>query len=405
VVSISTRGPPSGVDERWQVGQLGLRREPGRLVLAQHAEQPPHLGQRLPGHLAQRAELGAGRFRHLAEPVGRGLGLDRDQRQVMGDHIVQFPGDPGPLLEHGAPLPFGVGVRGLRDKRALRAQPGADAVHRDRHGREHNGGAGRAVQVRDVLEQPPAPRQERQRPHPPQRRTPLPDRRQPVHHAARGRRRVLHPRAQHPADPGQPVLLADLAGRRRAVGHGRAGDTAIPVCLNPAYASYLSVTANALAPLLTQLAGLPGAPVRIVQEAVTYRQGEGNSVDIGEGGPGAVGTPQVSHLVLPDQLPVAPMTPVQLASQLDASYGPQLVASVIGDGPGASEAQNAVAAALLLAAHDGPDASRTPGLAPGTPAYLAAERFAALPGPVRHAWLVRNLPALRAGRITLAQLP
>jgi hypothetical protein len=203
-------------------------------------------------------------------------------------------------------------------------------------------------------------------------------------------------------------------------------DTAIPVCLNPAYASYLSVTANALAPLLTQLAGLPGAPVRIVQEAVTYRQGEGNSVDIGEGGPGAVGTPPVSHLVLPDQLPVAPMTPVQLASQLDASYGPQIVASVIGDGPAASQAQNAVAAGLMLAAgqgwlnvpppavgqggrggpvQGGPDPSQSPGVVPGTPAYAAAERFAALPGPVRHAWLVRNLAALRAGRITLAQLP
>jgi hypothetical protein len=46
-----------------------------------------------------------------------------------------------------------------------------------------------------------------------------------------------------------------------------------------------------------------------------------------------------------------------------------------------------------------------PGPAPGSPAYAAARRFAALPASARHTWLVRHLAALRAGRITLAQLP
>ena len=50
--------------------------------------------------------------------------------------------------------------------------------------------------------------------------------------------------------------------------------TAIPVCLNPAYASYLPATAAALAPVLNEIAGLPGAPARISQAAATYRQGE-----------------------------------------------------------------------------------------------------------------------------------
>jgi hypothetical protein len=39
------------------------------------------------------------------------------------------------------------------------------------------------------------------------------------------------------------------------------------------------------------------------------------------------------------------------------------------------------------------------------PVSAAAHRFAALPSAVRHTWLVRHLAALRAGRITLAQLP
>ena len=49
--------------------------------------------------------------------------------------------------------------------------------------------------------------------------------------------------------------------------------TAIPVCLNPAYAGYLPATAAALAPVLAEVAGLPGAPARISQAAATYRQG------------------------------------------------------------------------------------------------------------------------------------
>src|SRR5215471_16245437 len=57
--------------------------------------------------------------------------------------------------------------------------------------------------------------------------------------------------------------------------------TTIPICLNPAYASYLPATAAALGPLLKQVAGLPGAPARIDQAAATYHQGPGNSVAIG----------------------------------------------------------------------------------------------------------------------------
>jgi hypothetical protein len=94
------------------------------------------------------------------------------------------------------------------------------------------------------------------------------------------------------------------------------------------------------------------------------------------------------------------------------------VAGVTGDGRGASPAQQAVTAALIMAA-GGPANGPPPGIpppgngfgmpppgpAPGSPAYAAARRFAALPASTRHTWLVRHLAALRAGRITLAQLP
>jgi hypothetical protein len=193
--------------------------------------------------------------------------------------------------------------------------------------------------------------------------------------------------------------------------------TRIPVCLNPAYAGYLPATAAALAPVLAEVAGLPGAPARISQAAATYRQGPGNSVGVGLAGPSTVGRPPVFRLLLLDQLPGPAMTTSALAAALRSSAGPAIVAGVTGGGPGASPAQQAVTAALMRAAGlpaHGPQRGIPPGigpgmppivLAPGSPAFAAARRFAALPASARHTWLVRHLVALRAGQVTLAQLP
>ena len=198
--------------------------------------------------------------------------------------------------------------------------------------------------------------------------------------------------------------------------------TAIPVCLNPAYASYLPVTVTALAPLLSEIAGLPGAPVRISQAAATYAQGTGNSVSIGLAGPAISGRPPVFRLLLPGQLPGPAVTSSELAAQIRSTAGPEIVSSMVSAGRSPSPAQQAVVAALVRApgllrpgSHPGstPSASRERGVmsqpasevAPGSPAYAAARRFAALAPSARHAWLVQHLTALRAGRITLAQLP
>jgi hypothetical protein len=205
--------------------------------------------------------------------------------------------------------------------------------------------------------------------------------------------------------------------------------TAIPVCLNPAYASYLPATQAALAPMLDQIAGLPGAPARISQAAAVYRQGPGNSVGISLAGPPISGTPPVLHLLLPMQLAGPVLSSSELASQVRSIAGPAIVASIAGDGPGASQAQHAVTTALLMAARVVPSHLLTPGtptrsssvagpppwagagggryvaLAPGSPAFAAARRFAALPAAARRAWLTQHLAALRAGRISLGQLP
>ena len=193
--------------------------------------------------------------------------------------------------------------------------------------------------------------------------------------------------------------------------------TRIPVCLNPAYAGYLPATAAALAPVLAEVAGLPGAPARISQAAATYRQGPGNSVGVGLAGPSTVGRPPVFRLLLLDQLPGPAMTTSALAAALRSGAGPAIVAGVTGGAPGASPAQQAVTAALMRAAGlpaHGPQRGIPPGiepgmpplvLAPGSPAFAAARRFGALPASARHTWLVRHLAALRAGQVTLAQLP
>ena len=174
--------------------------------------------------------------------------------------------------------------------------------------------------------------------------------------------------------------------------------TAIPICLNPAYASYLPAVTTALAPVLNEIAGLPGAPVRISQVGATYQQGSGNAVSVGLVGPPVYGVPPVYHLLLPDQLQGPPMTTSEFTDEVRSSAGPDIVASVIGDAPGASQAQLAVVAALL-------PKTGLPVLAPGSLTYAAALRFAELPTLARHAWLMHHLNALRAGRITLAQLP
>jgi hypothetical protein len=54
----------------------------------------------------------------------------------------------------------------------------------------------------------------------------------------------------------------------------------------------------------------------------------------------------------------------------------------------------------------GPADGTANGPPPATgPVYGAARRFAALPAASRHTWLTIHLAALRAGRLTLAQLP
>jgi hypothetical protein len=179
------------------------------------------------------------------------------------------------------------------------------------------------------------------------------------------------------------------------------GHAAIPVCLHPAYRAYLPAVTAALGPLLSEVTGLPGAPVRVVQVAYL------NPTEFATGGaPTVAGRPALLRL---------PLGFAVLAQQTQTEFllsraAPVIVSSVIGGGPGAGPAQQAAEAGLLRAA--GVQLAQLASMgsvyqppAPGSPVYAAATRFAALPAAARHAWLLAHLAALRAGHITLEQLP
>jgi hypothetical protein len=177
-------------------------------------------------------------------------------------------------------------------------------------------------------------------------------------------------------------------------------NAAVPVCLHPAYGAYLPDVTASLGPVLSEVAGLPGAPVRIGQ-VVYLKQG----LTFTGGGVTISGSPPVLRIPLGFYLPAS--APLKI---LRWKAAPVIVSHVIGGATSASPAQQSVEAALLQAA-DVPLARLSSigtafsAPAPGSSVYAAAQRFAALPPAARHAWLATHLAALRAGHVTLAQLP
>src|SRR5258708_21679061 len=103
-----------------------------------------------------------------------------------------------------------------------------------------------------------------------------------------------------------------------------------------------------------------------------------------------------------------------------AGPSPSSTQTTSGDYLPANPAQQAVVAALVTAvgsptpqavqmgemgangANTGPSATQ---IAAARQVAAAESRFAALSPAARHAWLAAHLPALRAGHVTLAQLP
>jgi hypothetical protein len=188
--------------------------------------------------------------------------------------------------------------------------------------------------------------------------------------------------------------------------------TGFQVCLHPAFAYYRDDVAAALDPLAAEIAGLPGAPVRAV-ELASMRDGV-------EGPSGISGNPPVFEFSA-DHVGNMFGEFYGIPDQADWRYAFQqglLYAFLTGSaqqrgyGP-LDEAQQAVENGLLSAA-GAPSPHPFLGMNMNgkvtTPTEVAevtaaAQRFAALPASARHAWLAAHLAALRAGTVTLAEMP
>ncbi|GGP55589.1 hypothetical protein GCM10010278_35590 [Streptomyces melanogenes] len=72
----------------------------------EHGQQPAQVRQCLtagPGEVVQR---GAGGVGLRGEDISGQSGLDRDHRHVVGDDVVQFPGNTHTLVDHRPPGPL-----------------------------------------------------------------------------------------------------------------------------------------------------------------------------------------------------------------------------------------------------------------------------------------------------------
>jgi hypothetical protein len=182
------------------------------------------------------------------------------------------------------------------------------------------------------------------------------------------------------------------------------------VCVHPAFGFYLSDVAAVLDPVAAEIAGLPGAPVS-AKEVASMSGGQDVPSGISGNPPvfeftaERVGIYFGQFLGIPD--PVGWREGFQQGLLDPFLAGPSQQAGSVSLGP----AQQAVEDALLTAA--GANVSATIGQMlqngqpiAGPPAVRsAAQRFGALSASARHAWLAGHLAALRAGAITLAQIP
>jgi ABC-type transport system involved in multi-copper enzyme maturation permease subunit len=219
--------------------------------------------------------------------------------------------------------------------------------------------------------------------------------------------------ALHDAASDQPIpYTPDCAG------------TSFKVCVHPAFAGFLSAADAALQPVAAEIAGLPGTPVRA--EEVPSGEGVGHGLVLpGLPRAGLSGTPPVYTYISNDGLAPLWGSPAAVDNAgWRAGFQQAFLTALVtgpphaGPGPDAAmlsptAAQQAVITALMTAVGStapgfGEDMTNTGQPAAGaTPTQIAAaaQRFASLSPAARHAWLAAHLPALRAGTVTLDQMP
>jgi hypothetical protein len=176
----------------------------------------------------------------------------------------------------------------------------------------------------------------------------------------------------------------------------------LPICLHPAYKAVLGDTADLVDPIVRPLAGLPGFPTRAEQPRPAY-----------DTTTSTLGLPSAAA---PDTIPIEP-TCSRLSRQAQATAIALAAVQLPTDSfRQLTPAQSAIAVWLLHQAGWGPlhDFEIPACLPTGTSALsrpidpatlLAADRFAAMTPDEQHTWLTTNIAALRAGSLSLEDLP
>jgi hypothetical protein len=189
-------------------------------------------------------------------------------------------------------------------------------------------------------------------------------------------------------EPGRGAVIPGLATATAAAPFTPVCDRTgpLPVCTHPAYRRVLATVSADLAALTAQVAGLPGAPT---------------SVDVGVPD-GVPVDPGVARIDAPNSQ--GPMSPT-LIRYVARETAAQALLGIRPDQPATvTPARRAIADGLLLACGE-TLSSPGPLTADQQRARDAGRRFAALPAATRRAWLAAHLTALRAGTLTLEQLP
>jgi hypothetical protein len=205
--------------------------------------------------------------------------------------------------------------------------------------------------------------------------------------------------ALHSAADDRPLAYAQVCDDQATV----------PICIHPAYRSLLPQVAAALDPVLTQVAGLPGAPTRVEMGPTTANSLNGGTLKLS-------GSPPVLYLG-PGGLLVQPGTSfdsglVPQIQQLRAPAAQEIMANLIGGGRPdggsmsvADQVRQAITVSFWVPVGAPLYGPRDPHEALSPAVTAAAERFTKLPLSTRHAWLVKHLAAVRSGQLTLADIP
>ena len=196
--------------------------------------------------------------------------------------------------------------------------------------------------------------------------------------------------------------------------HSAASDQPVPVtqdctsssgfqvCVHPAFSFYLHDLTAAFNPVAAEIAGLPGAPAG-AKEMASVSGGQ----DVQSG---ISGNPPVFEFTAEHVGPMfGQFYGIPDPAGWDQGFQQGLLdAFLTGRPPHAGPvpillgpAQQAVEDTLLTAIGSQPN---SPSVTSAS-VSAAAQRFAALSASARHAWLAAHLAALRAGTITLAQIP